>query len=166
MENSNKKILVLTLILIFIAIILIALISSSVKQKERVEINEASSKNLVTNYAVSETCYNSNYWEYSNCGKNYENRIITKGYSFYSKKEQIKDFLGSYIAKYIVYVSNKGNTGEYFIVTFNFKNQKGFEYFESITQYLRAGERKEFVYKDIQFEKTEILSWSYNIEKL
>jgi ABC-type antimicrobial peptide transport system permease subunit len=164
MEDFPKKILIIALILVFITIVLVALISGLVKQKEQERINEVSSKNLVTNYVVSEPCCNSDYIRYSNYKQNYENEI--KGeYSYYDKKEQIKDFLGSYITKYIVSVSNKGNTGNYFTVTFNFKNQKGVEYSETITQYLKAGERKEFVYKDIQFERTEILSWNYDIKR-
>jgi hypothetical protein len=165
MENSTKKILIITLILVFIAIVLIALISGMIKQKEQEKVNEASSKNLITNYAVSESCYKSSCARYSDSRKNYENEI-KQGYSYYGKKEQLKDFLGSYITKYVVSVSNKGNTGDYFMVTFNFKNQQGFEYSEAITQYLRAGESKEFLYKDVQFEKTEILNWNYNVERL
>ncbi|MDD2756617.1 MAG: hypothetical protein PHS80_13980, partial [Methanothrix sp.] len=158
--------LVITLILFFIAIILIALFLNPVKAKEQ-EISEGdSSKKTITNYIVSEPIYNYKCLKnsiYENC---YKKEINEGGYSHFSEKEQQKDFLGSYITRYVVFVQNRENVGNYFTVIFNFKNQKGFEYSESITQYLRAGEKKEFSYKDIQFERTEILSWSYNIERV
>jgi Na+-translocating ferredoxin:NAD+ oxidoreductase RnfG subunit len=165
MEDLTKKTLVLTLILFFIAIVLTALISSSVKQKEQ-EKEETQTTYIILDssypsYRDYENLYERNYYEFY-----WEKPERTNVYSYYSKKEQEKDFLGSYITKYIVSVLNKGNTGDYFAVVFNFKTQDGFEYSETITHYLRAGERKEFLYKDVQFERTEILRWGYEIERV
>jgi hypothetical protein len=190
MENSTKKILVITLALLFIAIVLIALVSGWEKQKQQEKEKETqltqtacivvdSSSPYHTDYEKYSTPtsdrgdyyshdYNYQYEQNSNYYEHYypeEPRII-KDYSYSGKKEQEKDFLGSYITKYTVSVLNKGNTGNYFTVTFNFENQQGFEYSEAITQYLRAGERKEFLYKDVQFERTEILRWGYQVERV
>jgi hypothetical protein len=178
MENLTKKTLALTLILLFIAIILIATTSGLRKQKEQEK--EAQTPNTQTTYVILETPDYSNQvhdkYYYSGIYENQEESYyrepcqeepkITRDYSYSSRKEQKEDFLGSYIAEYKVYVLNKENTGNYFTVTFNFKTQGGFEYSEAITQYLRARERKLFLYKDVQFERTEILSWSYDVEKI
>jgi hypothetical protein len=166
MGNSEKKILIITLVLLFVSIVLIALISNSIKQKDKEKANEIFSKSAITTYVVSEPKYSCDCLKNSIYGGYYIKDTSEERFSHFGKKEQEKDIFGSYITKYLVSVLNKGKTGNYFVVTFNFKDQRGFEYSESITQYLRAGERKEFVYKDIQFEKTEILSWSYNIERL
>jgi ABC-type antimicrobial peptide transport system permease subunit len=183
MAASIKKTLAITLALLFIAIVLIALASGWEKQKQQ----EKEAQSTQTTYVIVDSSSPSytNYEKYSNPISNryypinYENRYehnyyenypeepkIIKDYSYSEKKEQEKDFLGSYITKYTVSVLNKGNTGNYFIVTFNFKTQEDFEYSEAITQYLRAGERKEFLYKDVQFERTEILGWSYKVERV
>jgi ribosomal protein L20 len=173
MENTDKKILVISLALFFIAIVLILLISSLIKQKEKEVQVEAPTSFVVSgnqdssNYIQRKNYYyyDYNYWhETDYYTPNQQKTEKRTDFSYYGRKEQQKDFLGSYITRYVVSVLNNGNTGDYFTVTFNFKNQKGFEYSESITQYLKAGERKEFSYKDIQFERTEILSWSYNVE--
>ncbi|HPD81768.1 MAG TPA: hypothetical protein PK357_01570 [Candidatus Pacearchaeota archaeon] len=175
MRDSNKKILVIALALLFIAIVLILLISSLVKQKEKEE-----RVGVPTSFAVSENQdYSSHiqgknyyYYDYNHRHEiNYYNLDQQKtekrtDFSYYGRKEQQKDIFGSYITKYVVSVQNKENVGDYFTVTFNFKNQRGFEYSEAVTQYLKAGEKKEFVYKDVQFERTEILSWSYRVKQV
>ncbi|MFH1503371.1 MAG: hypothetical protein ABIE36_01820 [Candidatus Diapherotrites archaeon] len=86
-------------------------------------------------------------------------------YSYYGKKHTREEFLGNYVNEYKVYVSNKERAGEYFTVIFNFKDQRGFEYSESITQYLKARERKLFLYKDVQSERREIVNWDYEVKK-
>jgi hypothetical protein len=174
MEDSTKKILLITLALLFIAIVLISLVSGLVKQKEKETQIEASNTLVVldnqdySNYIQGKDYYyyDYNHWHEISYYDLYQQKTEKRtDFSYYGRKEQQKDFLGSYITKYIVSVFNKGNTGDYFTVTFNFKNQDGIEYSEAVTQYLKAGEKKEFVYKDIQFEKTEILGWSYEVKE-
>lgn len=191
MTDSVQKTLAITLALLFIAIVLIAFVSGWEKQRQERKETETQTKVIQpsTTYVILESSSPtySGYWGDRNHGNyedyhNYEgyhnyynshyssdfNREveIIKDYSYYARKETRKDFLGDYFVEYQVYVLNKGNTGNYFTVTFNFENQQGFEYSEAITQYLRAGERKEFLYKDVQFERTEILSWSYKVERV
>lgn len=180
MDVATKRVLALTLILLFIAILLIALIDNLKEQKQEEKRSQTTYVILDSSQTYSDYRHYSDYNPYSE--KHYPSTYrdiqklesldclqeapkITSAYSFYAKKEQEKDFLGSYVTRYIVSVLNKGNTGNYFTVTFNFNTQTGFEYSETITQYLRAGERKEFLYKDVQFEKTEILRWGYEVNR-
>lgn len=110
--------------------------------------------------------YNQNYlYNYNGV---YQSRKMVSTYSpvrytQYATQETRKDFIGSYVKEYSTYVINRGNTGRYFTVDFTLRDKNGYVFTQSVTQYLRTGEQKKFVYRDIQFERNEILDWSYKI---
>ncbi len=114
-------------------------------------------------YTLHSKCsYNSLRWE-----SNYEKRIYNqKSYLEKSYQKNKKGFLGTYVKEYTVEIKNTGKTGEYFIVDFEFKDKNGFEFTQSVTNYIKTGETEKFVYRDVQFEKNEILRWSYNIRRV
>lgn len=87
----------------------------------------------------------------------------TVSYSQCSRQETRKSFLGDYVKEYSVYVKNRGKTGRYFTVKFEFKDNNGYEFSELLTHYIKTGEEKKFVYRDIQYERNEILDWDYEI---
>jgi hypothetical protein len=80
-------------------------------------------------------------------------------YGQYSRR----DFLGGYVSEYYVYILNKERTGKYFTVIFEFEDKNGYEYSEAVTNYIRAGEKEKFVYRDIQDERNEIVDWDYEV---
>jgi hypothetical protein len=84
-------------------------------------------------------------------------------YREYSGQNRREDFLGTSVQEYYVYVLNKERTGRYFTVEFKLEDKNGYEDIESVTQYIRAGEKEKFSYKDIQFERNEIVDWSYKV---
>ena len=73
--------------------------------------------------------------------------------------------MGTSVKEYTVEIKNLGETGNYFIVTFNLKDKYGFEKVESVTHYIKTKETRKFVYRDVQFEKNEILRWRYTIDQ-
>lgn len=119
------------------------------------------------NYAAERcsNCYQSynriyeNLERESDCSYNYEFR----NYESYKSEKTKKSIFGNYIKEYSVQIQNNGHTGRYFTVVFELKDKNGFKFTQSITEYIRDGENKKFVYKDIQYERHEILNWSYNI---
>lgn len=181
MENRKRWLVELIFALIFVAILLIVsiyFIDNSRIQEEKTPINTynfniyntyISQKIIITEPGVKKTYINreNNYFSCHTPENICDEKISQKNwdYSSYGGKSQEEDFLGSYITEYRVYVSNKERTGEYFTVTFNFEDQWGFEYSESITQYLKAGEKKLFLYRDVQSERREIVSWNYEVRK-
>jgi len=80
-------------------------------------------------------------------------------YSQYGTQTSRKSFLGDYVKEYSAYVTNRGRTGRYFTVVFTLEDKNGYEFSQSVTQYIRSGEKKKFVYKDLQYERNEILDW-------
>ena len=68
-----------------------------------------------------------------------------------------------YVQEYSVYALNKEKTGKYFTVIFNFEDKWGYKDSESVTQYVKAGERKRFYYRDVQEDGNEIINWDYKI---
>jgi len=92
---------------------------------------------------------------------NWKNKYNEKSY-----QKNKKGFLGTYVKEYTVEIKNLEKTGEYFIVNFNLKDKNGFERKESVKNYIKTGETEKFVYRDIQFEKNEILRWSYTIDQV
>lgn len=97
--------------------------------------------------------------------RHYYGQTLTNNfyYTHYSTEETRKNLFGDYVKEYSVSVINKGKTGKYFTVKFDLTDKKGYEFAQSVTQYLRTGEKKNFIYKDIQYEKNEILHWDYSI---
>jgi hypothetical protein len=94
---------------------------------------------------------------------NYYEKPVTINYRQHATQETRKDFVGSYVKDYSVTIINKERTGKYFTVQFNFIDKNGYHFSQSMTQYLRDGERRDFDYKDIQFERHEITNWGYEI---
>ena len=84
-------------------------------------------------------------------------------YDKYASQKTREDLFGSYVKEYYVYILNKEDTGKYFTVVFEFEDKDGRDYEESVTKYLSSGEKEKFAYKDVQFEKNEILDWNYRI---
>jgi len=122
-----------------------------------IQIKSVSTKSIPTRIIHSTDWRERNHYNYEERDINYPN------YREYSGQERRKEFLGNYVQEYYVYVLNKERTGRYFIVTFELKDKNGYEYSESITQYLRSGEKKKFAYRDIQFEINEIVDWDYEV---
>jgi hypothetical protein len=139
-------------------------------------------KHLGRTYAVYDDSYADSYNFESNSRVenpqriSYLNKHDNTYYSYYRKptktivnyrqratQETRKDFVGSYVKDYSVTITNKERTGRYFTVQFNFRDKNGYEFSQSITQYVKDGERKKFDYRDIQFERHEITNWDYEI---
>ena len=72
-------------------------------------------------------------------------------YSQYETETTRDNLFGDYVKEYSVYVTNRGEIGRYYTVKFNLEDKKGYEFSQSVTQYLKIGESKEF------------LNWDYNI---
>lgn len=84
-------------------------------------------------------------------------------YKQHATQKTKEDFVETYIKEYSVSVTNKERTGRYYTVQFNFIDKNGYKFTQSMTQYLKDGERKKFDYKDIQFERHKITDWGYKI---
>jgi hypothetical protein len=84
-------------------------------------------------------------------------------YTQYGTEKTRDGSFEDYVKEYSVYITNDGNTGRYFTVTFNLEDKNGYYFNQLVTQYLKTDESKEFVYKDLQYEKNEILNWNYDI---
>jgi hypothetical protein len=174
---KDKKVLWLTLILIFVGMFLLASVFASGNERER--ISQTSSTFISKTYENDKSTENSinqkrtTYGSYKNSRQiysyereryNYEEMSVDRAYyTQYSTEESRKGFLGDYVKEYSVYVKNRGRTGRYFTVVFDFQDKKGYEFSQAVTQYLRTGKSKKFVYKDIQYERNEILDWDYRI---
>lgn len=109
-----------------------------------------------------------NYWhkggDYNDKHYYYDKAPINIPSYTQRKTETTRDNLfGDYVKEYSVYVTNNGRTGRYYTVAFNLEDKNGYEFTQSVTQYLKTGENKKFVYRDIQYERNEILSWDYDI---
>ena len=196
MEEQNKKILflIVALIVIFFLILMVVRAEKTSFQEKEVQtkyivlnsnynvyspsqvsdkvflIDSKTTPACKNNYGCSEKVYCYNCYI---CPKEYckEKETTWQGstgssYSHYGRREIQEDFLGSYIARYEVYILNKDRYGKYFTVIFNFEYANGLTNSEAVTQYVKPGENKLFLYKSIQYEKREIRSWGYNIKQI
>lgn len=172
---KNKKVYFLGLLFLVLVLIIISPVLAIRNYDQTVyRIN--------SNYK-EECCCQENYYSHASYyqNKDYSNYQLHRKSSYekkyngdyeknkYSKKSYLKSkngFLGTLVKEYTVEIKNLGRTGEYFIVTFNLKDKNGFERIESVTNYIKTGETEKFVYRDVQFEKNEILSWSYTIDQV
>jgi hypothetical protein len=186
--KKNKKIFLLGLTSIFIGVFLLApvfaseswgtenlqtkpvQISQIYKIHENQRIIHENSREVEGTKSIR--THQLNKWDnrpvyyYENPHQYYERAQVNKknpSYTQYGNQETRKSFLGDYIKEYSVYITNRERTGRYFTVKFNFEDKNGYEFSQSVTQYLRTGEKKKFVYKDLQYERNEILNWDYNI---
>jgi competence protein ComGC len=165
--EKDRRIIELLLVLIFVGILLIA--SVIVIKDNKKEVQQTAPKVIVNNYDSYEN-YNTEYNIVNNANILPSTHYYTKeehsnylDYKEYSDQDRREDFLGTYVQEYYVYVLNKERAGRYFTVTFKLEDKNGYEDIESVTQYIRAGEKEKFSYKDIQFERNEIVDWSYEI---
>jgi hypothetical protein len=111
-----------------------------------------------------DSTYDWNYDPYYYYDQAYNKKpVSTIHYTQYGIEKTRDNLFGDYVKDYSVYVTNRGETGRYFTVTYNLENKRGKEFSQSVTKYLKAGEKRKFDYKDIQFEKNEILDWNYDI---
>jgi flagellar basal body-associated protein FliL len=177
--GKNKKTLWLILILIFVGMFLLASvmalqtssthITQTYRSYENTKRTEITTYRSYENHRITDITRNptrtshSTDWNYRT-PYSYERRYTnTASYKQHATQETRKDFLGSYVKEYSVSVTNKERTGKYYTVMFNLKDKNGYKFSQSMTQYLRDGENKKFVYKDIQFERHEIVDWNYEI---
>lgn len=84
-------------------------------------------------------------------------------YSSYGRHLREKDWIGTYVDEFYVYVINKEDFGRDFKVKFYFEDSRGNEFSETVTHYVRAGEKKKFYFKDVQEERYKYDSWSYKV---
>lgn len=175
MKNKNKLTKIF-LILVFATILLIGSVSAFGDYKRiSYQTNYNSYNHMNQNSEYSNDYYSSGMSrvknpqrtsylnKHDNSYYSYENRPVRANYRQHAVQKTKKDFLGSYVKDYSVSITNKERTGKYYTVQFNFVDKNGYRYTESMTQYLKDGERKKFDYKDIQFERHEILDWDYRI---
>ncbi len=161
--ESKKKYWVL-----FLGLILIFLLAGSVfavsNYDQRVYRVDSKVKDNYNSERCS-SCHISYNWIYENQKRETirSDNDRFRNYDSYKSEKTKKSIFGDYIKEYSVQVRNKGYTGRYFTVIFELKDKNGFEFTQSVTQYLRDGESKKFVYKDIQYERHEILNWGYSI---
>lgn len=164
MEN-DKRIIELLLVLIFMAILLLTCVIVLTQNKE-----ENSASSVVSN------SYNTNtYNTYPDIPKNevvykYTKPVVYKkfyydefDYSSYGEHSREKDFIGTYVDEFCVYVRNQEYEENYFKVKFYFEDYSGEEFDESITRYIKAGEKEKFCFKDVQEEKYKYWDWSYKV---
>lgn len=123
----------------------------------RVNSRESST---TTTVSYSGTCTGEGYKTYCSSRQNY---VDTIHYTQYGTESTRKTIFGDYVKEYSVYITNKGRTGRYFTVTFELTDKNRYKFTQSVTQYLRTGEKKRFVYRDTQYEQNEILNWNYRI---
>jgi hypothetical protein len=180
--EKNKKALLFTLVLLLGGMFLLTSVFASENDNQKTPQRDSSYKVVQTynehnneriNLQVKpvQTFY-LNKQEYAGCGasrKDYYSERTQRNfdssihYTRYSTESTRKSFLGDYVKEYSVDVRNTEKTGRYFTVIFEFEDKDGFEFSQSVTQYLRTEESKKFVYKDIQYERNEILDWDYTI---
>ena len=158
--KKNQKLIWISLILVFVSIFFINFVFAIGSYDQRVYSVNTKYSTTSTTSLHSGSCTQDNYKTYCSSGRNYVNTIH---YTQYGTQESRRGFLGDYVKEYSVYVTNRGKTGRYFTVTFELEDKDRQEFTQSITQYLRTGEKKRFVYRDIQYERNEILNWGYRI---
>lgn len=163
--EKDRRIIELFLVLIFVALLLIA---SLIVLTEN---GKNSSNEVISN------SYNTNtYIDYPNIPLrekvvyNYDNSVVYKkidykdfDYTSYGEHSRKKDFIGTYIDEFCVYVRNKEQEGNYFKVKFYFEDFFGKEFDESITKYVKTKEKEEFCFRDVQEEKYKYWDWSYKV---
>jgi len=151
----NRRTLEITLGAVFV--ILLLLISISIINCDKKGDLEISQNYIINNYNF--------YGNYNNFESTLTNPISIQHptYLGYENQRTREEFLGNYVQEYYVYVLNKEKSGRYFTVVFEFEDKYGYEYSESITHYIKAGEKEKFEYRDIQAEGNEIIDWDYRI---
>lgn len=174
LENNKKYLLSFGILILVISLISSILAIPSYDQTVYKKDLNYRNDGQIAKYH-SEKYSNQNHYSLpSKCS--YERQYLENNYyqRSYQKRDYIersyqknkKGFLGTYVKEYTVEIKNTGNTGEYFIVNFKLKDKYDFEIIESVTNYIKTGETEKFVYRDVQFEKNEILKWTYTINQV
>jgi hypothetical protein len=167
--GNSKKTLLICIAFIFLEIFFIYSVSALQDYDQRVY--KVSSSYSSSEEEIHQNHYFQEYYgrgEYSqrdygikeNCASGSINKIHYTQYAF---EDTRKSVFGDYVKEYSAYVTNKGRTGRDFTVVFTLEDKNGYEFTQSVTQYLRIGEKKKFVYRDIQYERDEILDWTYKV---
>ena len=156
----NRRTIEIALAVVFVGILLLVSMAVIKADKEDEEIS-ARTINVYNIYGDYNVEYNlvapASHLNY------YDSERPPRSYLDYRSQNTREEVFGNYVEDYYVYVLNKEKTGRYFTVVFEFEDENGYEYTESITQYVRAGETKKFVYRDVQNEGSEIVDWDYRI---
>ena len=119
-------------------------------------------QNSYNSYYLQHNSYqNYNSWNYYNRKTNVPTTRLS--YTKTAYEDTRKSIFGDYVKEYVVEIKNTGYAGRYFTVKFELKNKNGYTYIQTVTHYLRDGERQKFVYRDIQYERHEVLDWNYII---
>lgn len=177
--EKDKKVMWISLALTLIGVLLLAFIILSVCYEKEGQLTQGSTIQVVNSYNTQNTyiTYNTinvvqtTVQQVSLVGKdNHHNYIYDReidctntDYKYYSGQERQDRTFGSSVQEYYVYVLNKERTGRYFTVVFELEDKTGEEYSQSITKYIRAGEKVRFSYRDVQFERNEIIDWDYEV---
>jgi hypothetical protein len=83
-------------------------------------------------------------------------------YSSYGKTVRREGVFGNRVYDFEVYVKNEDDFGGYFEVVYYLENCQGKKYIETITKYIRSGEKEKFVYTSLGFDK-EFCDWDYSV---
>ncbi len=172
MEN-REKVIELFLALIFISILLLAVVfvlteSNDSNQRTVNTISNSYNTNSYNSYVQKPIIKEPKkiepiYLKQTVLKKTYFEKKDYLDYSSYGKHTQRKDFVGSYVDEFNVYVVNKDFRSGYFEVKFYFEDYSGKKFVESIDHYVMAGEKEEFKFFDVQFEKYKYSDWWYKV---
>lgn len=177
MEN-RERVIELFLALIFVAILLLAVVfvlteSNNSNQRTVNTISNSYNTNSYNSYVqkpkkiepiyLDKTVLRKTYYEKDYFEKKYYEKERYLDYSSYGKHTQRKDFIGSYVDDFRVYVVNKEFSSGYFKVKFYFEDSSGKKFVETVDHHVRAGEKKEFKFVDVQFEKYKYSDWNYKV---
>jgi hypothetical protein len=158
MKNSKKMLLV---VLMFLVVTIGSLTPIFAYDETVYKVDSSSNSHAtITKTVPLNSCTHEGYT--TTCSQR-TNLVNTIQYTQYGNEKTRKSIFGDYVKEYSAYVKNRGVTGRYFTVVFKLEDNHGFTFTQSVTQYLRTGEQKRFVYRDIQYEQNEILDWSYTI---
>ena len=176
--EADKKVMWVSLALILMGVLILSFIIILVCYEKEEQSTQNPITQVVNSYNTQNTYVTYNIinvvqtvQQVSLVGKdNHYNYVYNKeidctntDYRFYSGQERQERIFGSSIQEYYVYVLNKERIGRYFTVVFELEDKTGEEYSQSVTKYIRAGEKMKFSYRDVQFERNEIVDWDYEV---
>lgn len=108
---------------------------------------------------------NREYWNdnWDGWNDNEDEKWEELDYSYFGKTVKREGVFGNDVYEFQVYVKNKDSVGGYFRVVYSFEDCSGREFKESITKYIRAGEREKLVYTEVVGFEKEICDWDYKV---
>jgi hypothetical protein len=161
--GKSRKIVLVSLMLLVITFVSLTSVLASQEYDDsvyKVSSSYSDDHSTTTRIVPLSSCTHEGYTTTCSPRKHLVNRIH---YAQYGDEKTRKNLFGDYVKEYSAYVTNRGVTGRYYTVVFELEDKNGYTFTQSVTQYLRTGEKKRFVYRDIQYERNEILDWSYTI---